>query len=534
MGTRVRNPVGDERLYGHLFEAVGDGMRLRESASALTSRYSAEVLAGRYRLDALIGSGGAADVHRGFDLRLRRSVAVKVFRPGADIDMEERFRDEAVILARMQHPGLVTAYDAGRHKDRAYLVMQLVEGPTLKGRITEGPLSPEEVAALGADLAEALAHAHEAGIVHRDVKPSNIILDASGRPHLSDFGISRLIDATTRTATGALIGTAAYLSPEQVLGQSVGRPADVYALGLVLLECLTGRLEYGGGPLEAAIARLHRRPVLPDSLPKDLAALLRRMTALDEWERPTAHECARMLTALAGTADSVSVPSAPRATGVAPSRRPVRDAEPTHPSPSPAGSATGAKAAAARRRVLVAGGVAALAAVLTTAPALPDGPSHRGGGEKGTQAAGRSSAPTGSPHSAVERNDAASAAPSSSPPDAPAEPLRDTSSGRSPRSAPADPVRNPATGTAAHGTGASTPRSHSDGAQGDLTTSLPDTEKRTGTKASGERPGTSETAEKDRRKARKEQQKEERKAQKEQQKEERKAQKNEERTATGD
>ncbi|MEZ3179437.1 protein kinase [Streptomyces pimonensis] len=484
----------------------------------MTSRYSAEVLAGRYRLDALIGSGGAADVHRGFDLRLRRSVAVKVFRPGADIDMEERFRDEAVILARMQHPGLVTAYDAGRHKDRAYLVMQLVEGPTLKGRIAEGPLSSEETAVLGADLAEALAHAHEAGIVHCDVKPSNIILDASGRPHLTDFGISRLIDATIRTTTDALVGTAAYLSPEQVLGRPVGRPADIYALGLVLLECLTGRLEYGGGPLEAAIARLHRRPALPGSLPKDLAALLRGMTALDEWERPTAHECARTLTALAGTADSVSVPSAPRATGVAPSRSPVRDAEPTRPDPLPADSATGPKAAA-RRRTLVAGGTAALAAVLTAALALPDGLSHQESGEKETRTAGRSSAPTGPPRTAAERNGAASAAPSSSFPGAPAESPRDASSGRSPRSAPADPARNAATGTAAHGTGAPTPHSRPDGTQGDPITHLSGTEKQTGTKTSSEQPGKSETAGR---------------GWKEAQKKEKEAQRNKGRTATAD
>ncbi|GGQ27466.1 serine/threonine protein kinase [Streptomyces griseomycini] len=489
-------------------------MRLRESASALTARCYAEVLAGRYRLDALIGSGGAADVHRGFDLRLRRPVAVKVFRPGADTDMEERFRSEAVILARLQHPGLVTAYDAGRHNGRAYLVMQLVEGPTLKGRIAGGPLSSEETAALGTDLAEALAHAHEAGIVHRDVKPSNIILDASGHPHLTDFGISRLLDATTRTATGTLIGTAAYLSPEQVLGRSVSLPADIYALGLVLLECLTGRLEYGGGPLEAAIARLHRRPALPDSLPEDFATLLRNMTALDERERPTARECARTLTALARTADSVPVPSAPRATSVAPGRGPVRDAEPTHPSPLPAGSATGPKAAAARRRTLIAGGTAALAAVLTTVLALPDGPSDRGSGEKETRAAGRTSAPADPPHTAAEGNGATSVAPSSSIPDASAEPPRDASSERSPRSAPADPIRNPAADTAPHGTEASTPHSHPDGAREGLTTNPSVTEKGNRAKTPGERPGRPETAERGREGAQKEAQKEERKAQK--------------------
>lgn len=124
-------------------------MGFRESGFALASRYSAPILAYRYRLDALIGSGGAADVHRGFDLRLRRPVAVKLFRPNTGFDTEEAFLSEAMILARLQHPGLVTAYDAGRHDGDAYLVMQLIEGRTLKARIAEGPLSPEATAALG-------------------------------------------------------------------------------------------------------------------------------------------------------------------------------------------------------------------------------------------------------------------------------------------------------------------------------------------------------------------------------------------------
>ncbi|MFF1275823.1 protein kinase [Streptomyces marokkonensis] len=435
----------------------------------MASRYSADVLAGRYRLDAFIGSGGAADVHRGLDLRLRRPVAVKVFRPGAGVDMEERFQSEAVILARLQHPGLVTVYDTGRHHDRAYLVMQLIEGPTLKGRIAKGPLSPDETAALGAGLAAALAHTHEAGIVHRDVKPSNIILDESGRPHLTDFGISRLLDGTTHTATGTLIGTAAYLSPEQVLGRPVGQAVDVYALGLVLLECLTGRLEYGGGPLEAAIARLHRQPVLPDSLPKDFAALLRHMTALEEWNRPPAHECARILTSLAGTARSASVPSVTQATSFTPIRKPARDAEPTHLNPLPAVSATERKTAAPRRRALFASGTAALAAVLTTAVAVSDGPS---------------------------RNDATPVAPSSSIPDTPAEPHRDAPAVRSPRSAPADPSRSAATEAAAHRTAAPTLHPGSDGTEGRLTTDSSHTGNGTRTRAPGEQHAKSETARK--------------------------------------
>ncbi|MEU9313307.1 protein kinase [Streptomyces sp. NPDC048256] len=361
-------------------------MGFRESGFALASRYSARVLAGRYRLDALIGSGGAADVHRGFDLRLRRPVAVKLFRPNTGFDTEEAFLSEAMILARLQHPGLVTAYDAGRHDGDAYLVMQLIEGRTLKARIAEGPLSPEATAALGAGLADALAHAHDAGIVHRDVKPSNVILDAFDHPYLTDFGISRLLDATTRTATatGTLIGTAAYLSPEQVLGQSVGRPADVYALGLVLLECLTGRLEYDGGPLEAAIARLHRRPGLPGFLPAELAALLRDMTALDEQARPTARDCVLTLAAL--SADTGPTPHRPaaRATGIAASRRPTGDSTSTHRTPLPlperpvseAASRAASTPARPRSRVLMAGATAALAAAMAATLAVADGPSR--------------------------------------------------------------------------------------------------------------------------------------------------------------
>lgn len=431
-------------------------MRLRQSALAL-SLSSAEVLAGRYRLDAVIGSGGAADVHRGFDLRLKRPVAVKVFRAGADLDMDERFDNEAVILARLHHPGLVTVYDAGRHNGRAYLVMQLIEGPTLKDRIAAGPLPPGETAALGADLARALSHAHEAGIIHRDVKPSNILLDASGHPHLTDFGISRLLDATTRTATGALIGTAAYLSPEQVLGQSVGPPADIYALGLVLLECITSRLEYDGGPLEAAIARLHRRPELPGFLPEELADLLRDMTALEAWDRPPARDCARTLTALAGTTDRTSVPPAAGVTSMVPRQAPAR-ADLTRPHPPHAAGAAAPKATPARGRILVAGGTAALAAVMAATLAVSDGSPPQESGDRTTRAASGPATKADPPGTPATGNDAGPAAPTS--------PTRDASAGQlrgpapDPGSSPASttPSREQGAGTTAHGTAA--PPSH--------------------------------------------------------------------------
>ncbi|MET7433847.1 MULTISPECIES: serine/threonine-protein kinase [Streptomyces] len=424
-------------------------MRLRQSALA-PFRCSAQVLGGRYRLDAVIGSGGAGDVHRGFDLRLRRPVAVKVFRVGTGDDREDGFHNEAVILARLGHPGLVTVYDAGRHDGRAYLVMELIDGPTLKARITEGPLSPGETAALGADLARALAHAHDAGIVHRDVKPSNIILDTSGRPHLTDFGISRLLDATTRTTTGTLIGTAAYLSPEQVLGQSVGPSADVYALGLVLLECVTSRLEYDGAPLEAAIARLHRRPELPDSLPEGFAALLGDMTALEAQARPSADDCARTLTALAALAESTGprpVPPAADVTSLVPEQVPAW-ADLTHPH-APHGAGTVApKAASTRGRYLVAGTAAALAAAMAATVAVSDGSAHH----TATRAVSSPSAKAHTPGASVPSEAAGSNPAEPATRDVPAGQLHVTGHDQASSPASAVPSRTPATDTPTHGT----------------------------------------------------------------------------------
>ena len=411
-------------------------MRLREAHEARTARRFARVLGGRYRLYALIGSGGAADVHRGFDLRLRRPVAVKIFRTGTGFDTEEDFRSEAVILARLQHPGLVTAYDAGRHAGEAFLVMQLIDGPTLKARIAQSPLSSEATAALGAALADAVAHAHEEGIIHRDVKPSNILLDAYGHPHLTDFGISRLLDATTRTATGTLIGTAAYLSPEQVLGRPVGRPVDVYALGLVLLECLTGRLEYDGTPLEAAIARLHRPPLLPDSLPDEFAALLRQMTAPDAVTRPTARDCARRLAELAaGVGAREGTHHSPLG-----DVRPVT-AEPAPPAPSPAAL----RPAFVRSRLRMCGSAAALAAAVTAGFIVTDGFSQHSTTGEAAPSASAPAVPSASPGAPAGDGDGSATPTTSSTPTVSAHPLRDTGlvGGSRP---PSDehPVRQPA------------------------------------------------------------------------------------------
>ncbi|MER7111767.1 serine/threonine-protein kinase [Streptomyces sp. NPDC000229] len=276
-------------------------MKVRPWSIRPDLRLTAHVVAGRYRLDDLLGRGGAADVYEALDLRLRRPVAVKFFRPEGEAQAEERFTDEGRLLAQLQHPGLVTVYDSGQEDGRPYLVMQLIKGTTLGRRIAVAPMTPAEVSRIGSALASALAHVHAAGVVHRDVKPSNILLDETGAPHLTDFGISRLLDnTTTHTATGALVGTAAYMAPEQVLGRGAGPAADIYSLGLVLLESLKGELEYGGAPLEAAIARLHRPPVIPPGLPGDLVELLEAMTDPDEHSRPDAHACLRALSVVPG------------------------------------------------------------------------------------------------------------------------------------------------------------------------------------------------------------------------------------------
>jgi tRNA A-37 threonylcarbamoyl transferase component Bud32 len=264
-------------------------------------RYSA-VLADRYDLGDRLGRGGMADVFRATDRVLHRQVAVKVLRETADSETDRaRFTSEARTLARLSHVNLVMVLDAGMTTDQPYLVMELVEGSTLSERVHAGPVAPDELAAIGAQLAEALAYAHGQGIVHRDVKPGNVLLGSNGRVKLADFGIARLIGDTVRhTQTGTAIGTAAYLSPEQVRGDDITPAADVYSLGLVLLEVLTGERAFPGTPTESALARLNRDPQLPDTLPEPWRRLLGAMVSGDPAVRPTADEVAAALRALDG------------------------------------------------------------------------------------------------------------------------------------------------------------------------------------------------------------------------------------------
>lgn len=274
------------------------------------------LLADRYRLGEVLGTGGVAQVRRATDVLLARDVAVKLFRLDDDLADARRIENEICALAGLSHPGLVKVYDADPGGETPYLVLELIEGRTLRDRVFDGPMPVEDVRRVGAALADALAHVHARGFVHRDVKPANVLLDDDEIPRLSDFGLVCSPDNAGVTRTGQVVGTAAYLAPEQVRGEEITSATDVYALGLVLLECLTGRREYEGSEVEAAVARLHRPPVMPDGLPFDLVRLLSRMTALNPARRPAASECAEALRApVADPPTLVTVPQ-PRSRGL--------------------------------------------------------------------------------------------------------------------------------------------------------------------------------------------------------------------------
>jgi eukaryotic-like serine/threonine-protein kinase len=259
----------------------------------------------RYEVLSLLASGGMADVYVARDVELRRRVAVKVLR---DTGGTARFRAEARTLARLRHPSLVAVLDLGEDDGRPYLVLELVDGTTLAQRV-RGGLDPGEVARIAEQVAGALAYVHAAGVVHRDVSPANVLLSHDGRAHLADFGIARLVeDHPTMTLAGETLGTVPYLAPEQVSSQPVGPPADVYSLGLVLLEALTGERAFAGSVDETAVARLHRDPAVPPTLPAAWRELLTAMTAREPAARPSAADVQSRLASLAEAVADVTRP----------------------------------------------------------------------------------------------------------------------------------------------------------------------------------------------------------------------------------
>lgn len=274
---------------------------------SVASPRTGELLAGRYRLIERVGTGGMARVYRARDELLARDVAVKLFpADGAQHSADTlRRAAEAKVLAALSHPSLVTLYDAHVESgETAFLVMEFVDGPTLRDRMDAGDLDGDQIRAVLSELAAALATVHAGGVVHRDVKPSNVLLrptpdGTATQTVLADFGVAHFIDAARLTSPGTVIGTAAYLAPEQVRGEPPLPASDVYALGLVVLEALTGQHPFGNHSVQATIlARLARQPDMPPALAADWAALLTAMTAHEPAARPTAAEVAARAAAL--------------------------------------------------------------------------------------------------------------------------------------------------------------------------------------------------------------------------------------------
>src|SRR4051794_34270816 len=238
---------------------------------------------GDYEVHAEIGRGGMGVVYRARQVRFNRPVALKLIRAGvlAGDDELRRFQNEVEAVALLDHPGIVPVYEGGEHDGRRYFSMKLVQGGNLAGRLDSYRDDPRAAAALLAEVAEAMHHAHLRGVLHRDLKPANVLVDDAGRPHVTDFGLAKRVEADAElTETGAILGTPAYMAPEQALGRrgSITTATDVHGLGAVLYSLLTGRAPFGGDSVVDTLTKVKERPPEPPrkfnaKVPRDLEVI---------------------------------------------------------------------------------------------------------------------------------------------------------------------------------------------------------------------------------------------------------------------
>jgi eukaryotic-like serine/threonine-protein kinase len=265
-----------------------------EATTGLASSLIGTVLSGRYRLESKLGSGGMSTVYLARDDTLERWVAVKVMhREMSDQpDQIERFRREARAVAQLSHPNIVAVIDAGEDGGHPYIVFEYVDGETLKQRIERvGPLPVDEATAYAIEIGRGLSAAHTRRLVHRDVKPQNVLIDSEGRAKVTDFGIARSLESDGLTQTGRVLGTTDYVSPEQAMGQGVDARSDIYSLGVLLYEMLTGEVPFEAETV-VGVAMKHVNEQMPDvqrrrpEVSSALAAVIERATAKDQKKRP--------------------------------------------------------------------------------------------------------------------------------------------------------------------------------------------------------------------------------------------------------
>jgi eukaryotic-like serine/threonine-protein kinase len=285
-------------------------------------------VAERYRLDELQGRGPMSEVWRAHDETLDRTVAVKILSPTADLG---RFRREAQALAGLAHENIMRVYDYGEDAAGPFMALEWLPGGTLEQRLSQGPLPPDETQRVARGMAAGLAHLHARGLVHRDLKPANVLFDEEGRPKLGDFGLARRTAGSgTLTEAGTVLGTAAYISPEQAAGEPAGAASDVYSFGVILFQMLTGALPFVADDA-LALLDMHRNvpppaveTVRPDA-PPALAALTAAALRKDPASRPADGEA--LMAALGAVPTPVLAPSDTEATQVlapAPTGRPAR------------------------------------------------------------------------------------------------------------------------------------------------------------------------------------------------------------------